>query len=209
MKIALALVFVAFLLPAVVYDRLPQQIPSHFNARGEVDGYTAKPWGAFLMPLVMTGVVALFAALPRISPRGYEIDPRSRAFSAFLLATLAVLLVVHITTLLVALGYAVPTNALMPLFLGGMFVALGNYLTKVPRNFFIGIRTPWTLADEDVWFRTHRLGGRTFVSAGLLLMAIGPFLHGNAAPVFVGVVIAAAAGIPLVYSYVTYRKDHP
>ena len=209
MKIALAVVFIAFLLPALVYDRLPQQIPSHFNMQGEVDGYTAKPWGAFLMPLTMAFVVAIFAALPRISPKGYEIDPRSRAFSAFLLATLVVLLFVHVATLLVALGYAVPTNVLLPLFLGAMFAALGNYLTKVPRNFFIGIRTPWTLADEDVWYCTHRIGGRTFVVAGLLLMVIGPFLRGDAVPVFAGVVIAAAAAIPLVYSYVTYRKDHP
>ena len=73
------------------------------------------------------------------------------------------------------------TIARVSVALGALFVVLGNYMPKMRRNFFVGIRTPWTLADEDVWFRTHRLGGVLFVIGGVLLMVFGPFLHGRAA----------------------------
>jgi uncharacterized membrane protein len=207
-KIAIAAVILAFLLPAVLYDRLPDPMPSHFNFQGEIDGWMPKPWGAFLLPLVMAGVLAMLAALPRISPKGFEVDGSSRAFAAITLATTGLLLMIHLSVLLISMGVAVPIAALMPVLLGAMLAGIGNYLSKVPRNFFIGIRTPWTLADEDVWFRTHRLGGRTFVAAGLLLIVVGPFLRGPSALAVIPALVVTAAVIPLVYSYITYRKGH-
>lgn len=208
MKTTIALVILAFLLGAVLYDRLPDPMPTHFNLQGDIDGWTAKPWGVFLLPLVMAGVLLMFVALPRISPKGFEVDGRSRAYAAIVLATTAFLFVLHVTVLLISMGVGIPMAAVMPVLIGAMLAGLGNYLSKVPRNFFIGFRTPWTLADEDVWFRTHRLGGRTFVAAGLLLMLAGPFLSDTSALAFVPALIVAAAVIPVAYSYIAYRKDH-
>lgn len=88
-------------------------------------------------------------------------------------------------------------------------MVIGNYITKIPRNFYIGIRTPWTLTNDDVWFRTHRLGGRTMMAAGLAMMTIMPFLRGSAVGIFLGTVVGVAALVPIVYSYVIYRRADP
>lgn len=208
MKFAIAAIVAAFLITAIVYPRLPEQIPSHWNVDGEVDATTAKPWGAFMLPLMMLGSLAMFLALPRISPKGYEVEGRSRAYRAIFLSLIAFMFAIQLMVLAWALGYRVAVPLAMPLLVGALFVILGNYISKVPRNFFIGIRTPWTLADEDVWFRTHRLGSRMFVAGGLVLMAGGPFVRGRSAEVFLLAVVITAALIPVVYSYLTYRKEH-
>lgn len=202
--VSLAMLLVAVTLSIVFYPTLPDPMPSHWNLTGEVDGWSPKFMGAFLMPFVMAAMVALFAVLPRISPRGYPVEERSRAYRAIELAIVAFSLCVHVVVLLTATGTRVNVSIILPMSIGALFVVLGNYMAKVRRNFFIGIRTPWTLADEDVWFRTHRLGGRVFVAAGLALMLV-PFAGRAQAVVFPAIAITAAL-VPMVYSYVIYRR---
>lgn len=209
MKYALALVVAAFVITAVVYPQLPDKVPTHWNIRGEVDGYMPRLQGAFGLPLIMLVVAGIMAVLPHISPKGWDVDSSSRAFRAITLATVGFLFPIQLIVLSTALGYRVPVAIAMPLLLGLLFVVMGNYLGKVKRNFFIGIRTPWTLADDDVWYRTHRLGAKVFVAAGLLLMFAGPFVRSaGAMEALLLTTIVTAALIPVVYSYLTYRKDH-
>ena len=199
------IVAIAFLMTAALYTRLPDSLPVHWNLAGEVDRYAAKPLGALLMPLVMIFTALLFEAVPRISPRDFAIDANARGFRAIATATLVLLLAVHTLTLVAGLGFPVDINLVMPLGIGALFVVIGNYMTTVQKNFFVGIRTPWTLASDDVWFRTHRLGGRLFMLGGIVLMAT-VFLGPKAMMAAMLVVITIVAGVPIVYSYVVYRR---
>src|SRR5687768_2277186 len=107
MKTAIAVVILAFLLGAVLYDRLPDPMPTHFNFQGDIDGWTAKPWGVFLLPPVMAGLLLMFVALPRISPKGFEVDGLSRAYAAIVLATTAFLFILHVIVLLISMGVGI------------------------------------------------------------------------------------------------------
>jgi uncharacterized membrane protein len=205
---SVALIALAFALSALFYDRLPDPVPTHWGLSGEADGFTPKPWGAFVLPLMMGALVALFALLPRISPRGFRMDEFAGLWRGVVVATMAFMAVIHGLTIMAALGTGDAVNRGVPLALGALFVLLGNYLPKVRRNFFMGIRTPWSLAHEEVWARTHRLGGKTFVAGGLL--AIAGAIMGLHALVLAGLVFAAI--VPVVYSYFAcraYEREQP
>jgi uncharacterized membrane protein len=206
---AVALIVAAFALSIAGYSHLPERVPTHWNWAGQADNYAPKKIGAFLMPAAMIVLAALFAALPAISPKGFAIERRSRAYRAICLAVLLLMLGIHVSLFLSMMNVTqgLP-DSYIPLFIGAFFVIIGNYLPKMPRNFFVGIRTPWTLADEDVWFRTHRVGGVVSIICGVLLMAVGPFLGRRQASFFVPGLILAMALILVVYSFVIYRRLH-
>ena len=206
---ALALVVAAFALSIGGYSRLPERVPIHWSLNGEVDNYASKAVGAFLTPAVMLILLGVFAALPAISPRGFDIERRSRAYQAICAAVLLLMLGIHVHLFLLATSVSKSySSGYFSLLIGAIFVVLGNYLPKVPRNFFVGIRTPWTLADQDVWFRTHRVGGVVFFICGVLLMVVGPFLPQRASSVFPAALIGLAALSLVIYSYVVYRRLH-
>lgn len=199
------LVAMAVLLSAVLYSRLPESLPVHWNAAGEIDRYESKQLGALLMPLIMIITAVIFEAVPRISPSGFTLDANERGFRAIAAATMALLFAVHVCTLLVGLGVRVDMNRVMPIGCGLLFAIIGNYMATVRKNFFVGIRTPWTLANDDVWFRTHRLGGRLFMGGGLALIGTA-FLEPKVMAAALLTIIVIVAAIPIVYSYVIYRK---
>jgi uncharacterized membrane protein len=168
-----------------------------------VNGFTPKPWGAFIGPILMLGVFALLKVLPRISPRGYRMGAFQNTYGVIRLALVAFLFLVMVLALLAGAGVPVPLNGAIFAGVGLLFIVLGNYMGKLTKNFFVGIRTPWTLASEEVWLRTHRLGGKLFVLAGIALLVSG-FFGGS---MLVLVISLVAAGlIPVVYSYVLYRR---
>lgn len=189
-----------------VYPRLPQRLPTHWNLRGQVDGWMDKPWGALMMPLMATGVLALMWLLRRVDPRARNVDRFRDEW--FLVINFIYLLfaVMEVVTLGYAMGWPVDVDRVVPLVVGLLFLGIGNYLPRIRSNWFMGIRTPWTLDNDRVWRATHRVGGRTFVAAGLIMM-LAAFLP---ASVRTAATLAAAvigAGVPLVYSYVAYRRD--
>jgi len=196
-------VVAAFAMFAWRYPALPDPMPTHWNAAGQVDGWMPKFWGAFLFPIVMAAVWLTFLVLPRISPKGFEMEPFLRAWGVCKVTILALLLFIGVLVLRAAeSGGELPRTPLLAS-LGVLFVVLGNLLGKVTRNFFVGIRTPWTIASEEVWYRTHRLGGRLFVAAGLFVVAAAFFRQG-VWPIVVAVGLAGL--VPVVYSYVIYRR---
>jgi uncharacterized membrane protein len=201
--LSLTLVVAAFAVAAVLYPRLPPRVPTHWNWRGEADGFMPKSIGAFLMPLTLAGLWGLFAAIPWLSPRGYRVDRFRAAFDVMQAATLAFLLFIHALALAAALGRPVAMNRALALGLGLLLMVIGNFLGKVTKNFFVGIRTPWTLASDEVWLRTHRLGGRLFVAAGLLGVAAAA-LDWGLALALVGALAAALA--PAIYSFILYKR---
>jgi uncharacterized membrane protein len=201
--VALVLVLAGFGFAAITSPSLPDRVPSHWNDRGEIDDTMPKPWGVYLLPVVMAGTWLLLSWLPRISPRGFDMSSFARAWGVLCVASLAFILFVEVMTLNAARTGAPLMRKPFFAAVGVLIVVLGNFLGKVTRNFFAGIRTPWTLASEEVWLRTHRLAGKLFVLAGIVIFAAAlanlPLWWVIAAPV--AAVLASA-----VYSYVIYRR---
>lgn len=188
---------------AGLYPSLPDPVPAHWSLSGKPDGFMPKPWGAFAMPLAMTGIYLILLALPKVSPRGFAMDRFAETWETVRGFIMLFLFFVGVITLLAAAGEPIPMDRAMLVPMGLLLALLGNFMGKFTRNFFVGIRTPWTLASEEVWLRTHRLGGKVFVVVGLAVAAAG--LLGAPFAVVFGVVIVAVL-IPVVYSYVIYRR---
>ncbi len=201
--ISLALIAGSFLFSAAVYLWLPDQIPSHWNLAGEVASTMSKTWGAFMMPLIVLGLYGVFRVIPALSPKGYGIDAANSGFVGIRVAVFALFALLNLLILLAALGVPIAMGSAVSMAVGGLLAVLGWFLDRLPRNFYVGIRTPWTIVDEDNWTRTHRLGKWLFMAAGLV-MVVGGIMGANA---FVIVAAALAAGlVPMVYSYLIYRQ---
>ncbi|MEO7067171.1 MAG: SdpI family protein [Rhodanobacter sp.] len=196
-------VLIAAVTAVWLYPVLPAQVPMHWDLQGNVNGTMPRFWAAAFPALSVLGLALLTAILPVISPHRFEIAPFASVYNLLMLVVQGVILFIGVSALLLGAGYAVPMPTVAALAIGVLFMVLGNYMGKLRKNFFIGIRTPWTLASSAVWERTHRLGGRVFVLAGLLLV-IGS-LAGVPLWVTLSVVVTAAL-IPCVYSYVIYRQ---
>ena len=223
--IGLALLAVALAVPAALYGRMPHEVPSHWNAYGEVDGTIAKPLGPFVSALACAFVLALYLALPRLSSRGGDFARFRGAYDAIMLSIAGTMAVVSIAVSLAAAGFAVPMGAVVGCSVGALFCVLGNFMGKVQRNAFVGIRTPWTLdgyeaelrsressgeregaasqVGREVWLRTHRVAGKLFLASGVV-MAVSSFF-GPA--IVIGVVaVLIASFVPVGYSYVLHKR---
>jgi uncharacterized membrane protein len=189
-----------------IYARLPQRIPSHWNLQGEVDGWMDKPWGPFMQPAIATLMLGLLWLLPRIDPRRANVERFAEDRRLLINLIILFMAVVQAATFAHALGWPVQVDRVILASIGLLFVGLGNYLPRIRSNWFMGIRTPWTMDNERVWRATHRVGGRTFVAAGLV-MALAALLPEPLREWTAGGAIAVAVAVPLVYSYVAYRRD--
>lgn len=197
------LILLGFCASIAFYGRLPDPVPIHWQASGEPDGWMPKPWGAFVLPAVSAGVFALLAVTPHIAPARFRIGRFQRAYNIIQLTFVAFLTLVTLLALMRASGVPLGLSRIIHTAVGVLLLVLGNFMSKFTRNHFIGIRTPWTLASEEVWLRTHRLGGRLFVVGGLLFVLTGLFDWGRV-PIFVAVAIVA--GVPWLYSFIVYRR---
>lgn len=207
--VAIAFTLAAWALAAWYYPALPARIPTHWNFEGKVDGWGDKTWATFLVPAMMTGFLVLFAFLPALSPRHFEVDA-FRATYLYIMVLITVLFFYINTVILVASWQEVSkgpkTFDLGRVLIGGIFLFLalmGNVMGKVRRNFYIGIRVPWTLASDRVWNDTHRLAAWLMVASGLigfLLVLIG--IHPMVA---LGLLIGSML-VPVVYSFVHYKS---
>lgn len=196
-------IIAAVAVAAFLYPRIPDAVPSHWNIKGEVDGYISKPWGVIILPLAAIFVFVVMRLIPVLSPKGYRTESFAGVLHIFQVTMVGFMSLVAILVLLAGSGVNVPINQVIFGALGLMFMVIGNYLGKTRKNFFLGIRTPWTLASDEVWGRTHRVAGRLFILLGVIMFS-GVFFE---VPVWlllgmVGVIVV----VPVVYSYVVYRK---
>lgn len=195
-------------------DLLKDPIPTHSNAAGEVDQWTPRErilpqW--LLLPGIMTALVLLSVLLPWLSPKGFEID-RFRGTFFFLMAV-CVAMMGYIQLLFVMGGVQGVQLDLTRWLLGGLslfFALLGNRLGKVQRNFWMGVRTPWTLASETVWIQTHRLTAWLWTAGGVLL-AVLAFVGPSLVPMMVCIILWIAGLLlmalsPVVYSLWLYKR---
>jgi len=202
---ALCLLFIgaAVAVAVYLYPNLPEQIPTHWNIEGEVDDYTAKPWGVVIMPMAALLTFVIMRLIPVISPKGFRTDEFVGVVNVFTVAIVGFMSGVAILVLLEANGQDAHINEMIFTGVGLLFIVLGNYMGKVRKNFFIGIRTPWTLASDEVWSRTHRLGGKVFILIGLFMM-LNAFVRFPVQWLIASIVIVAL--VPVIYSYVIYRR---
>ena len=205
MSIGLILCLLLFAITAYFYPQLPETLPIHWNIKGEVDGYADKSfWVAFMYPLIAFGSWALFIALPKLSPQKYRMDQFMPIVGILQLVMTVFFCIIGLILLYSMLNTESNFNMsnVVIIMVGLLLVLTGNYLSKVRKNFFIGIRTPWTLASDEVWDRTHRIGAWTFVIGGLLLM-LQPFFKSH---IYGLAVVSGLVLIPVVYSFILYKK---
>jgi uncharacterized membrane protein len=190
---------------AVFWERLPDVVVSHWNMYGEADGYMPKLWGMLLFPIFLVVVDVLTLVLPKIDPMKNNLKGFQNWFYGFILVLNLFFLVLQVQVILWSLGTQISPNLIVPVLMGGLFVYVGLMLDKVKQNWFIGIKTPWTLSSELVWDKTHKLGAKFFIAVGVcsvlsVLFADWAFL------VVIGLVIVSSLYLVL-FSYLEYRKE--
>ena len=198
-------VLLSFILSIYFYPQVPDQMATHWDSQGEVNGYMSKFWGTFFMPLLITGLVILFLVIPKIDPRKENIEMFRKHYEGFRLVLIIFLVLVHLHILLWNTGTQISPNAVIPLGMGLLFYYAGVLTENAEQNWFIGIRTPWTLSSEKVWKRTNRLGGKLFRIAGITAFS-GVFFP-EYAIYFILVPAVIVVVITVVYSYLEYKKE--
>jgi uncharacterized membrane protein len=188
-----------------VYPAVPDMVASHWNAAGQVDGHMVKFWGLFIIPLIMAGCAGLFALLPRIDPLKKNYEKFSAYYDGFVFVFVLFLLVIQAQLILWNLGYQISPNLTFPVLFGILFIYIGFMLDHAEQNWFVGIRTPWTLSSALVWKKTHDLGGKLFKIAGII--SFFGALAGTYAYWFMLAPVIVVAIITVVYSYIEYQKE--
>ena len=185
-----------------LWGRLPDRVPTHFNFQGVPDGWSGKPFAVFGMPLFLLAVHLVCAFAVFHDPKADNVAGKIRALTLWICP--AVSLFVAALTYSHALGGSMNPNFLGMLFMGALFVVVGNYLPKCRQNYTVGIKLPWTLVDEDNWNRTHRMAGPLWAAGGFLIL-LDAFLQVYPLWVFCGIPLVAGIA-PVVYSAALYLK---
>ncbi len=168
-----AIVLVACGFSVALYGRLPDPAPMHWNLHGVVDGWGPRWEAAVLMPAIGLGMIGLMAGLPLLGPFRRNFERFRTTYGRICVAIVTALLAFHLIALLKGIGRSIEIGATMSIVVGLLLAVIGNWLGKVRRNLHVGIRTPWTLANDAVWERTHRAGARFMVSVGLVSALAG------------------------------------
>ncbi len=206
--LAITLVIATFAGSAYIYRILPAKMPTHWNIKGEIDGWGPKGVAVWMIPGTMVGVLALFRALPTLSPKPFEVDTFKSTYLYILIVILGLFMYIQCVTLSASyLGaQGVKTLDIGRWLVGGMFLfigLLGNVMGKVRRNFYIGVRVPWTLASDRVWNDTHRLAAWTMVGGSLVGFVI--VAAGGSMIVALGILLVSTL-IPVIYSFFHYKS---
>ena len=201
----IAALIITFTLTIAIYPTVPDHVVSHWNTAGQADGYMSKFWGLLLVPLIMTGFVTLLAVLPRIDPHKKNYEKFRDYYDGFILLFVLFFLAIQVQIILWSSGYQISPNLTFPLLIGMLFIYIGFLLGHAEQNWFVGIRTPWTLSSKTVWKKTHELGGKLFKIAGVISCA--GIVAGAYALWFVLVPALAVAVYTAVYSYTEFQKE--
>ena len=185
----------------LLWNQLPDQIPTHWNAAGEIDGYSGKAFAVFVLPLIMLALQWFCLFITSADPKH---DPRNEKYlplALWIIPVISVLLMC--VTYAASFGFDVPVERYLPVVVGLGFVIIGNYMPKFSQNYTIGIKLPWTLSSQDNWNKTHRLAGRLWVICGIVMIPLSLLGLG----LWMFAVILAMVLIPSIYSYRLYKKS--
>ena len=205
---AIQLVLIAgmFAVAAASWPYVPERIPVHWNLQGEADGYGGKFTGLLLLPLLTLGLYALFVVLPRFDPGYANYRTFAGAYNVIRVSLVVFMAALYAVTVLVAFGRRIDVGIFVSLAMGALFLVLGNVMGKIRPNWFVGVRTPWTLSSKLSWTKTHRAAGWLFIVLGPLIALSGVL---RAEWFFLATLAAGGAGLValVVYSYFVYRND--
>jgi len=202
--IALAIIVASFALGIYFYPQLPETVASHWDSAGQVNGYLNRFWGAFLMPIIILAMFLLFLIIPKIDPLSENIKKFRRYFDWLIVLIMVFMVYVYLLSVLWNLGKEFNLSQfLIPAF-GLLFFYMGVLVENAQRNWSIGIRTPWTLSSDEIWNKTHQIGGKLFKISGIIT------LLGIVFPLWamwlVLVPIIASSTFLFAYSYLQYKK---
>ncbi|NLK07286.1 MAG: DUF1648 domain-containing protein [Firmicutes bacterium] len=200
-----ALILVMFVMGVYFYPTLPEKVPSSWSMKGEVQGYSGRGFAAFGLPLVTSALYIMFLVLPALDPKRANYHRFIKAYNAIRWSTLMLMALIHGVILLAGMGHTIDVSKIVQPATALLFIVMGNQIGRVRHNYFVGIRTPWTLANEEVWRRTHRMAGPLLVAGGIVSLAATwlppPY---NFAVLMVAVIGTSLAAV--VYSYVIFKQ---
>lgn len=203
-RLALILSIISFIGTIIAYFYLPDVIPIHWDINGEVNN-TGPKYMAIILGFLPFAIYLMMNTLPKIDPKKENYKKHSRAYNIFSFYVVLFLIIINWMTILLALGIKMNIGLFIPILVGILFIIIGNYMPQFRHNYLIGIRTPWTLADENIWKKTHFYGGYVFMIIGVLIILMGiiskPFM------LYFGLIISGILIVSLfVYSYMIYKK---
>ena len=185
---------------ALLWNKLPNELPIHWNAAGEVDDYASKAFAVIGMPLILLGIHWLTAFAISADPKKSNHSDKMIYLSFSIVPALSIILSAVIYA--VGIGIEILINSAVPMILGVTFIIIGNYLPKCKQNYTIGIKVPWTLNSEENWNRTHRLAGWLWVAGGIIMIPLAPLCG-----VFVLIpVMLIISIVPIVYSFILHKR---
>jgi len=199
------IILIMFLIGFYFYPQFPERMPIHWNAKGEIDGYGSRFSGLFLIPLVSLGIYLLFLVIPKIAVYKKNIKDFSKYFFGFKLVFVLFFFCLYVVTILQTIGYRFSMNYFMFPAIAALFYFIGYILKFAKRNFFIGIRTPWTLSNDEVWNKTHFLGSKMFKIASIV--AFFGIFFGKYGIWFIMIPILVGVLFLVGYSYLIYQKE--
>ncbi len=204
--IILVLLAIPFIVAFIFWDELPNQMAIHFNFKGKADGYGSKAVGLLMLPLVNILIYVIFKFLPKLFMPKEQLCLFANRLNVIRLVVHCFITALYIAILLYTLNHQ--NNILLFIAYGILTVLLvtGNYLNNIKPNYFMGIRTPWTLQNAEVWRKTHHLTSRLWVAASLVMMCIIPFVSQAQVSVLLLIYFIIIAVPPFIYSYIIYKK---
>ena len=191
------------LVGVLIWDRLPEQVPTHFGASGEADGWSSKAFAVFGLPAIILALhwVCVLGSL-HADPKAHNLNGKMMGLVLWICPAISVLCCI-VVTYGSALGMDVNVEIIMPMLIGLLMVIIGNWLPKCKQTYTMGIKLPWTLADENNWNRTHRFAGPIWVAGGLVMMATA--LFGGWWLYLMLAVMVVMVVAPTVYSYLLFK----
>ncbi|WP_002145175.1 SdpI family protein [Bacillus cereus] len=202
---AIILILITGLAWAYAWPNLPDTMAIHWGTEG-VNGFSSKFNAMLLLLGIMIFTYVLLTITPKIDPKKKNYDKFSRSYTIMNYSVLVVLFLVNMLVIGVGLGYDIPMNSTPYILVGLLFIVIGNYLPQCKPNYFVGIKTPWTLSNEEVWRKTHRFSGKVFVVLGVIMILSVFAPAAWKAFLMVGIIIGAV-GLTMGYSYVAYKKE--
>lgn len=189
------------------YQNFPEKVATHWNFMGQVDGYSSKAMGAFFGPVLLLLMYMIILISPYLDPKKERYVEFEKVYKIFRFVLVLVMFIIYIATGIYNLGYDINIGIIIPILLGGLMILIGNYMGKIKKNYFFGIKTPWTLSSEKVWNETHRVGGYAFIIFGILII-VTPFVGQKWGIItFLSGIIIVTFGT-FIYSYILYRKEN-